>query len=54
MASRLHSSAGIYQAKLCTILSMPHTVLQAFGGHADGVKINTIQTAMNRTAVLLC
>jgi hypothetical protein len=29
---------------------MPHTVLQAFGGHSDGMNINTIQTAMNRTA----
>jgi hypothetical protein len=41
-------------SKLHTILSMPHSMLQAFGGHADGVNINTIQIAMNRTAVLLC
>jgi len=54
MASRLHSSTGIYQVKLHTILSMPYTVLQALGGHADGVNINTIQTAINKTVVLLC
>jgi len=40
-------------SKLHTIFSMPHTVT-SIGGHADGVNINTIQTAMNRTAVLLC